>query len=1148
MAKARLLGIIAIMLAFLALAPSITSAAGCGTMPSSLVSLTEYCIPISISNTVSTSGTFQTMLTFNASHYSSYLASNVINIYIYNSISGTAVPSWIEGNVLNEQQTKNLNTVTDLVIWANVPTPQSPTADFNALYVGIGSTSTDFLANANAMIGAAPQLYNTSGAPQTSYGQYNNCASVFNFCDDFATLNKTTWNQLSGGVYPPNVVNGIESSSTSFQMGNGNTDFNPQVYAFDVLANMQQTGGGSFPQISSSSSNINGVPLFRVQNTTTTCIIVHSYSPDTSSSCLSNSAALYPSLNVYTTWATSTTDYMMANYNTTGQVSVVSDGSQTTGYIWFNGGIGNGKIVLQWVDARLLPPSGAMPSTSFGTLQQAPSVSLSISPNPATYGQSITLTATCNTGDSCAIDYPSLGTAIATGTGSATYTYNPFALAAGSYSSYYANDITAGTTSVAQTLTVNKVSPVLSLTNCTSGALPYSCTTTGTITTHNNQLTASLYRNNNLIGTSNTAVSDTLSNTIGTYAYTFNTLGNPNYTTNTISVSFYKYVPMTFYNITNGAQATHTITPPKTTTDFTYYPYRLNVSSFNGIAYTLTQSYDGGTATTLFSSAASIGYNPPANQATGNYLYALTETQASNTMLFNLSLVPANMLDINSALTFNSYNDGCIQYLPCLASFVSNTPFTAKPSSWKIITANQPIGNQHTNTSAGEQFDSPNTSLAHFNRDITLTYDQFTPIFSFSPNAINNPLLQTSLTLTKFEFLANALTPSAPYTRELYSITTYDQRTSAPLSTNTSVSQTDLLNNYTIANTTPLFTGNAFKVWMPISTYQNPNITTTPQVSSQANGFFLAVNNYCTAIVQNGNYRTFQAYPVDANGSLYTISVYKGYATGAVGDFMQIWSGIGNASAKQVQQYRIAYNPFALALENGGSYSFRFLNSNCGLIYATNYTIWSNPITINLPQNLSTPTIQIPNATATCLTTAAAGNTVNVVCSGEDYKNLIKSWNLTLANTSSFSGYLTIESNTINGSSFSKTYTGLSKFDVYQVRIVAVQGDPTFQNAWTFSINGNFITQGFGIGADGFIAILFLLAGLGFGKMGTGEGGFAAGHQISLTLWIEAFMVFILWASGILTFIPVAGIVAMIGLLIIIGALSSRYEGGAYYG
>lgn len=84
-----------------------------------------------------------------------------------------------------------------------------------------------------------------------------------------------------------------------------------------------------------------------------------------------------------------------------------------------------------------------------------------------------------------------------------------------------------------------------------------------------------------------------------------------------------------------------------------------------------------------------------------------------------------------------------------------------------------------------EQFDSPNTSIAHFNRDITLIYNQFTPTFTFTPNAINNPLLQTTLTLTKFEFLANALTPSAPYTRELYSITTYDQRTSAPLSKDT---------------------------------------------------------------------------------------------------------------------------------------------------------------------------------------------------------------------------------------------------------------------------------------------------------------------------------------------------------------------------
>ena len=40
------------------------------------------------------------MLTFNALNYSSDLAANLQNIYVYNSISGKTVPAWIEGNVL----------------------------------------------------------------------------------------------------------------------------------------------------------------------------------------------------------------------------------------------------------------------------------------------------------------------------------------------------------------------------------------------------------------------------------------------------------------------------------------------------------------------------------------------------------------------------------------------------------------------------------------------------------------------------------------------------------------------------------------------------------------------------------------------------------------------------------------------------------------------------------------------------------------------------------------------------------------------------------------------------------------------------------------------------------------------------------------
>ena len=115
-------------------------------------------------------------------------------------------------------------------------------------------------------------------------------------------------------------------------------------------------------------------------------------------------------------------------------------------------------VSAQWLRTRAYPPSGVMPSVTFGAVQSA-SASLTISPNPATYGKNITITATCPVStNSCAIDYPSLGTTLASGTGSATYTYNAFVLGVGTYSSFYANDITLGTNSIGQTLTVNKVS------------------------------------------------------------------------------------------------------------------------------------------------------------------------------------------------------------------------------------------------------------------------------------------------------------------------------------------------------------------------------------------------------------------------------------------------------------------------------------------------------------------------------------------------------------------------------------------------------------------------------------------------------------------------------------------------------------------
>jgi YVTN family beta-propeller protein len=192
---------------------------------------------------------------------------------------------------------------------------------------------------------------------------------------------------------------------------------------------------------------------------------------------------------------------------------------------------------IDYIRTRAYPPNGAMPSVTFSAVTNV--TALLVYPNPAAYGQSIIITASCALStDSCAVDYPSLGTKIANGTGSATYTYNAFALAAGTYSSFYANDITAGTNTIGQTLTINKNSTyTLALPNFPANYAynGINATATANIITYNNQLPANDFLNNALITSFNTSNTITLSAVPGNYIFTANTLGNGNYIAATVS-------------------------------------------------------------------------------------------------------------------------------------------------------------------------------------------------------------------------------------------------------------------------------------------------------------------------------------------------------------------------------------------------------------------------------------------------------------------------------------------------------------------------------------------------------------------------------------------------------------------------------------
>ena len=295
--------------------------------------------------------------------------------------------------------------------------------------MGFASKTTNLLSSsAPSGIGEAPQLSST-------YAEYDDGANVFNYYTNFAgTSLPSGW--VSGENIGYTVNNGIEDINVPSGSGNGYVDTSATYttsnyvdwYGYLGSENANQGGGGY--------TNSTALAGFGFWNSEFGLSTYNGVSAITS---MSYTASTYA---VFSTTIQGSTAYELINYgSSTSTTSSVPSGLLNLG--WSLQTLSTQGFYAYWLRTRAYPPNGVMPSVSFGAVQ-AP-VSLSISPNPATYGQSITITATCvpNT-DTCTIDYPSLGKQIATGTGSATYTYAAYALQAGTYSSFYANDTTLG--------------------------------------------------------------------------------------------------------------------------------------------------------------------------------------------------------------------------------------------------------------------------------------------------------------------------------------------------------------------------------------------------------------------------------------------------------------------------------------------------------------------------------------------------------------------------------------------------------------------------------------------------------------------------------------------------------------------------------
>lgn len=523
------------------------NAAGCGTLPSKESALITSCIPINITNTqgVATSSGFQVML--------SNFPVNAIagNYLIYNSISGATLPAWTENSNL---------------VWVNLGA-STITADSSAnqIYViGLGSSGTNFFISGNN-VGEAPQLSPT-------YAEYDNGNSVFDFYDNFSgtSLNTNLWdsNIINGAsitVSNKLILTQTSASSSSagiFAKTAFNTPFVEDVYSLPYQNNAQyiylatikgtptQCTDGSYAN--SYAGELGGASASDIRYELASCSATTLTNPNT-----------YPGYTfngIYSmSWSATGAQSINYNYGNTISATDTSMSLPTTAYL----GIATlstsvaGNVIIQWARVRTPPPNGVQPAIAYGAAQQPSSSPLTITPNPATYGQSITLSASCTPStDTCAVELP-IGHILASGAGYASYTYTcasqATCLAVGTYGAS-GNDITAGTATTGS-LTVNKATTALTLkyrgASVTNGRqflnnLNASGFINGTITSLSGQLSASL-----LYDTSSPAVGTSTS----TYDYNsvwngknnwanWTTAGNQNYTAAyaNITVDYVPYV------------------------------------------------------------------------------------------------------------------------------------------------------------------------------------------------------------------------------------------------------------------------------------------------------------------------------------------------------------------------------------------------------------------------------------------------------------------------------------------------------------------------------------------------------------------------------------------------------------------------------
>ncbi|MGA2682432.1 MAG: hypothetical protein ABSF44_11620 [Candidatus Bathyarchaeia archaeon] len=340
-------------------------------------------IPITITNSQSsaTPSTFQEMITWNPSSYTSYEASNLGNIRFYSDSAFTApLYAWLESCTPSLS-----NSATSATAWVKLTSSIAASGGTLTIYMAFLSTATNF---DGSYWGDAPNLSGT-------YGAYDNGVNVFNAyfngntaTSSFSVYSGDTLSQATGVSGPGGTtINAIKVTGTtgahvpafsfnkamsngalivesSFSLAGDTADATGAVGLADNAA-VTSIGNGITAQMGYASSYFS--QAYEVGGTATL---------DVNGAGTSNTNWEYASVTYTGSAASSWSAYIAPQlYSTTGGYSgTVSNNplsSATNLYIGQISGSLAINVNYNFMRARAYPPNNVMPSISFGSLSLA---------------------------------------------------------------------------------------------------------------------------------------------------------------------------------------------------------------------------------------------------------------------------------------------------------------------------------------------------------------------------------------------------------------------------------------------------------------------------------------------------------------------------------------------------------------------------------------------------------------------------------------------------------------------------------------------------------------------------------------------------------------------------------------------------------